>query len=111
MNKQTNAIYCILLMLTVWCTCNSVKNNKISKFAKDVYSECRLAIREISFLTDRLTSLELIEPEVITKEVEVIKEVPVIEKVYVQQSGGTVCKVNCGTPTPVPVRWGRSMSS
>ena len=73
MNKQTNAIFCILLMLTVWCTCNSVKNNKISQFAKDVYSECQLAIREISFLTDRLTSLELVEPDILKaiKEVEV----------------------------------------
>ena len=81
MNKQTNTMYCLLIMLTIWCTCNSVKNNKISKFAKDVYSECRLAIREISFLTDRLTSLELAEPYIlkVIKEVEIPVAVPVEE--------------------------------
>ena len=86
MNKQTNAIFCILLMLTVWCTCNSVKNNKISQFAKDVYSECQLAIREISFLTDRLTGLESVEPKIITKEIEVIKEVEAIKEIEVPVS-------------------------
>ena len=83
MNKQTNAICCVLLMLTIWCTWNSVKNNKVLTFAKDVYSECQLVMREISHATDRLTSLELLEPKIITKEVEVIKEIEVIKEVEV----------------------------
>ena len=83
MNKQTNTIYCLLLMLTIWCTWNSVKNNQVSIFAKELFSDCQLAIREIGFLTDELTNLVLREPKVITKEIEVIKEVEVIREVEV----------------------------
>ena len=83
MNKQANTIYCILLMLTIWCTWNSVKSNKVSQFASKVYSEYQLAIREFSYLTDRVASLELAEPKIITKEIEVIKEVEVIKEIEV----------------------------
>ena len=83
MNKQTNTIYCLLLMLTIWCTWNSVTSNKVSELAGKVYSDYQLAMREIGYLTDRLTGLELAEPKVITKEIEVIKEVEVIKEIEV----------------------------
>lgn len=78
MKKQVNAIYCIMLMLTVWCMCNSAKNNKVLSFANEVYSETQLAIRETSYLIDRVNSLELAEPQIIIKEVIKEVEIPVL---------------------------------
>ena len=83
MDRHTNVLYCLAVMFTIWCTWNSVTSNKVSQFAKDVYSEYQLAVREFSHLTDRVTSLESAKPKIITQEVEVIKEIEVIKEVEV----------------------------
>ena len=79
MNKQTNAIYCVLLMLTIWCTWNSVKSSNLISVLTTLDTEVSIMTREVGFLMDRLDVLETIEPkEVIREEVELPVEVKAV---------------------------------
>ena len=79
MNKQTNTIYCLLLMLTVWCTWNSVKSSNLISVLTTLDTEVSIMTREVGFLMDRLDVLETIEPEeVIREEIELPVEVKAV---------------------------------
>ena len=80
-NKNTTALYCIAIMLTIWCTWNSVKGGNLLTELNDLKSNVQLFAREVSHLADRTNVLENVEPEVIVKEV--IKEIEVIKEVEV----------------------------
>ena len=73
--KDTNPVWYVVIALTIWCVTNSVARNNFVKTLSGIEAQQEIMIREFSHLTDRLQSLESIEPEVIIKEV--IKEVEV----------------------------------
>ena len=72
MNKQVATIYCILAMLTIWCTWNSVGTGKLNEWLSKVNTEQKLISRHIGDLIDRVDSIQLKEPDVksIIKEIE-----------------------------------------
>ena len=80
--NNSTTLYCLILMLTIWCTWNSVGCNKLTSLANDVRTEQQVVLREVAHLMDRLQTLEEIEPEVIVKEI--IKEIEVPVEVPVE---------------------------
>ena len=80
-NKNIKTLYCLAIMLTIWCTWNSVKSGNLVTELSNLNTNVQLFAREVSNLIDRTDALEKIEPEVITKEV--IKEIEVIKEVEV----------------------------
>ena len=81
-NKNTTTLYCLVLMLTVWCTWNTVKSGNLLTFVGDIKSNSDLLSREVGYTIDRIQALELKKPEVVVREV--IKEVEVIIEVEVE---------------------------
>tara|TARA_R100001463_G_scaffold38798_5_gene83274 strand:- start:26 stop:313 length:288 start_codon:yes stop_codon:yes gene_type:complete len=80
-NKNTTTLYCLCVMLTIWCTWNSVNNGNIVTELSNLNTNLQLFGREVSNLIDRTNVLENYEPEVIIKEV--VKEVEVIKEIEV----------------------------
>ena len=70
-------LYCLILMLTIWCTWNSVKSGNLLISLSNLETNYSLLAREVSHSIDRLKSLEIAEP----KAVEVIKEVEAVKEV------------------------------
>ena len=72
MKKQVATIYCILAMLTIWWTWNSVGTGKLNEWLSKVNTEQKLISRHIGDLIDRVDSIQLKEPDVksIIKEIE-----------------------------------------
>lgn len=83
---NTTTLYCLVMMLTIWCTWNSVKSGNLLTSLSNMETNYNLLVREVSHSMDRLNSLEIAEPKVVEviKEVEIIKEVEVIKEVKVE---------------------------
>ena len=58
MNKNTNTLYCLVVMLTIWCTWNSVKSGNLIKEVSDLTVNVHLFEREVASLIDRLDAFE-----------------------------------------------------
>jgi len=92
--KNTNAVWYVVIALTVWCTWNSVGKNNLASEVLDIDAKTSIILRETAYMTDRLHALENAEPEVIVKEVikevevpvEIIKEVEVIKEVMIKDT-------------------------
>ena len=92
--KKINAIWYVVIALTVWCVWSSISKSSLVSTLSNVETQQELVLREFAYLTDRIQTLEDIEPEVIVKEVikeipvevikEVIKEVEVIKEIPVE---------------------------
>ena len=75
MNKSnTTTLYCLAIMLTAWCTWNSVKSGNLLSSVLDIKSNTALLSREVGSALDRITGLELEAKEVIEKEIKAVKE-------------------------------------
>ena len=92
--KKTNAVWYVVIALTIWCTWNSVGKNNLVTALSYVEAQQEIMVRETAYMTDRLYALENAEPEVIVKEiikevevpVEIIKEVEVIKEVMIKDT-------------------------
>ena len=80
MNKHINTLYCLIIMLTVWCTWNSVNNGCNIAKLNEYRTEVHLFHRHVASLIDKVDILMQRDTNVIVKEVkepveEVIKEI------------------------------------
>ena len=73
MNKNTNTLYCLVVMLTIWCTWNSVKSGNLIKEVSDLTVNVHLFEREVASLLDKATEIEV--EEAIKEELPEIPEV------------------------------------
>ena len=73
--KYTKTMLVSIIALILWCGWNTIASNDAVKTSAHARTQQKILLREVSHLTDRLTALEQLEPEVIVKEV--IKEVKV----------------------------------
>ena len=73
--KYTKTMLVSIIALILWCGWNTISSNDAVETSVHVRMQQKILLREVSHLTDRLTTLEQLEPEVIVKEV--IKEVKV----------------------------------
>ena len=92
--KKTNAVWYVVIALTIWCTWNSVGKNNLVTALSYVEAQQEIMVRETAYMTDRLYALENAEPEVFVKEVikvvevpvEIIKEVEVFKEVMIKDT-------------------------
>ena len=77
MDKHTNALYCLVLMLTIWCTWNSAKSGNLVKGLSNLTTDVQLFEREVASLLDKAAEVEQIEviEEAIKEEIE-LPDVP-----------------------------------
>ena len=74
MKNKVNPVWYIVIALTIWCVWNSVSNSGFISKLDDIRTGQQVVAREVAHLMDRLNALELVEPKVIIKEVEVPAE-------------------------------------
>ena len=75
MEKKTNSVWYVVIALTIWCVWNSVGCNKFTSALSEIQTQQNAVASNLAYLMDKVHALEEIEPQVIVKEVEVIKEV------------------------------------
>ena len=75
--KYTKTMLVSIIALILWCGWNTIASNDAVQTSAHARTQQKILLREVSYLTDRLTALEQLEPEVIVKEV--IKEIPVVK--------------------------------
>ena len=69
--KNTNPVWYVVIALTIWCTCNSVKSSNSFAVLSRLGDEVSIMTREVGYLMDRIQTLEEFEPAEIIKEVEI----------------------------------------
>ena len=67
MNKHTNTLYCLIIMLTIWCTWNSANSGKFLSKLNEYRVEMQLFQREVASLID---SVDALQQEDIIREIE-----------------------------------------
>mgnify|MGYP003137572177 FL=1 len=72
-NKNVTALYCLAVMLTIWCTWNSAKNGSLVKDVFNYRVEVYQFERQVASLIDRVEGLE--KQEILND----IKELDVLE--------------------------------
>ena len=70
MNKHINTLYCLIIMLTVWCTWNSVKNTRFLSEITKYRVEVHLFEREVASLIDSLNIIKQRDVETTSDEVQ-----------------------------------------
>ena len=68
--RNTNPVWYVVIALTIWCTCNSVKSSNSFAVLSTLGDEVSIMTREVGYLMDRLQALEEFEPAEVIKEVE-----------------------------------------
>ena len=76
--KKANPVWYVVIALTIWCVCNSVKSSNSLAVLSMVKTEVSIMTREVGYLMDRIQALEEFEPAEIIKEVEIPAEVEAI---------------------------------
>ena len=69
--KNTNPVWYVVIALTIWCICNSVKSSDSFAALTTLDTQVSIMTREVGFLMDKIQVLEEIEPADIVKQVEI----------------------------------------
>ena len=69
--KKANPVWYVVIALTIWCVCNSVKSSNSFIALSRVSDEVSIMTREVGYLMDRIQALEEFEPAEAIKEVEI----------------------------------------
>tara|TARA_R100000808_G_C2023083_1_gene70366 strand:- start:49 stop:306 length:258 start_codon:yes stop_codon:yes gene_type:complete len=80
-NKNVTALYCLAVMLTIWCTWNSAKNGSLVKDVFNYRVEVYQFERQVASLIDRVEGLE--KQEILND----IKELDVLENPVGETTG------------------------
>ena len=68
--KNMTALYCLAIMLTIWCTWNSANNGSLVKKVFDYRADVHRFERQVASLIDRIDGIEQRE---MLKEIKEIK--------------------------------------
>ena len=69
--KITNPVWYVVIALTIWCICNSVKSSDSFTALTTLDTQVSIMTREVGFLMDKIQVLEEIEPADVVKQVEI----------------------------------------
>ena len=73
-NKNISALYCLVVMLTIWCTWNTARSGNIFEVVRKTTTDLNLFERQVSSLIDRADALEQKDIQGILEELPVLKE-------------------------------------